>query len=138
MKNKILLESCHNLEHLPKNVYINNNKQITELNSKIIYALENYFESFNSELVMTDIEYAFISYLRSNIIHDVNIIKKMIDLFPTKESKLIGKFCYFNSFNVSSDFFINSVKSFFRITNSLYSFSILPISGSPFTFSYLC
>lgn len=117
-----LLELCRQLETLPANVHLNNNKEIAKLNDKISAKLSEYrtknkfysdddFLEYETVILLTEkdnvfykldslgiseIQYSLNSYLNSQIRHQHDIVFTMIGLLIKQELRLTAKFCYEN------------------------------------------
>lgn len=118
-----LLELCKQLENLPANVHINNNKEIEKIHNKIItkifeYKTNNKFYSdsdfleYETVILSTEKENVFYktnssgifemqcalnSYLNSKIQHKHEIVFRMIEFLINKELRNTAKFCYENN-----------------------------------------
>lgn len=122
-ENMTLLDLCKELENLPPNIYINNNKKIDELHKKIFKKIKKYksewkiytdndlseyetlIEMTERENIfykkdisgITEIQYAFNSYLKSKIIIDINLIIEFLTCFPSLHTRTIARFCFDNN-----------------------------------------
>lgn len=135
-----LLELCNALENLPPNDYHNynnNNIKIAELHDKILKKLSEY--RLNNKLYsdddlleyetlialtekenvfykkdssgITEIQYAFNSYLKAKIKHNIQIVIDMLSCFPSHETKTIAKFCFDNNVNYQNFILYDKNKS---------------------------
>jgi hypothetical protein len=126
-ENKTLLELCNEMQELTAlySPHKNNNIKISELNEKISHKIAEY--KFANKLYsdddlleyetiialtektnvfykrdssgITEIQYAFNSYLKAKIKHDTQIVLGLLSCFPSPESRVVGRFCFDNKIN---------------------------------------
>lgn len=132
-----LLELCNALENLPPNVHQNNNTKIAELHDKISRKITEYrsrYKLYTDDDILeyetiitlterenvfykkdtsglTEIQYAFNSYLKAKIKHDIQIVMDLLSCFPSPETRIVGRFCFDNGINYQNFLLYDKNKS---------------------------
>lgn len=135
-----LLELCNELENLPPNDYHNhnnNNIKISDLHNKISKKISEY--KLNNKLYtdddlleyetlialteranvfykrdvsgLTEIQYAFNSYLKAKIKHNSQTVIDILSCFPSQETRTVGRFCFDNNVNYQNFILYDKNKS---------------------------
>lgn len=132
-----LLELCNALANLPPNVHQNNNIKISELHDKISRKITEYRTNYklysDDDLLeyetiislterenvfykkdssgLTEVQYAFNSYLKAKIRHNVQIAIDLLSCFPSPETRIVARFCFDNGINYQNFLLYDKNKS---------------------------